>query len=53
MRTGIEYLKTEINMTVKDNDIDDIFKAMDFDNSGQVDYTEFIASFLDSSVFRN
>jgi calcium-dependent protein kinase len=26
---------------------------MDFDNSGQVDYTEFIASFLDCSIYRN
>jgi hypothetical protein len=26
---------------------------MDFDNSGQIDYTEFIASFLDSTIIKN
>lgn len=26
---------------------------MDFDNSGQVDYTEFIASFLDATISKN
>ncbi len=26
---------------------------MDFDNSGQIDYTQFIASFLDCSLFKD
>lgn len=26
---------------------------MDFDNSGQIDYTEFIACFLDGTIYKN
>ena len=50
---GLEYLRKQVNCNFTNNDIDQIFNAMDFDNSGHVDYTEFIASFLDSSICKN
>lgn len=53
MMIGLDYLRKEVNVKLEEDDIAEIFKAMDFDNSGQVDYTEFIASFLDCSIYRN
>lgn len=53
MMIGLDYLRKEVNVKLEKNDIAEIFKAMDFDNSEQVDYTEFIASFLDCSIYRN
>lgn len=53
MMIGLDYLRKEVNVKLEKSDIAEIFKAMDFDNSGQVDYTEFIASFLDCSIYRN
>jgi Ca2+-binding EF-hand superfamily protein len=50
---GLEYLRKEVNCNLTNADIDQIFQAMDFDNSGQVDYTEFIASCLDSTFKKN
>lgn len=53
MAVGLDYLKKNVNANLKQEDIDQIFLAMDFDNSGQVDYTEFIASFLDVTISKN
>ena len=53
MMIGLEYLKKEVNVNLNNNDIEQIFSAMDFDNSGQVDYSEFIASFLDATLSKN
>jgi calcium-dependent protein kinase len=53
MMIGLEYLRKEVNCNLTNADIDQIFQAMDFDNSGQVDYTEFIASCLDSTFKKN
>ena len=39
MMIGLDYLKKEVNCKLTNQDIDQIFNAMDFDNSGQVDYT--------------
>lgn len=50
---GLDYLRKEVNVKLEEGDIHEIFRAMDFDNSGQVDYTEFIASFLDCTIYRN
>lgn len=50
---GLDYLRKEVNCKLKNEDIDQIFNAMDFDNSGQVDYTEFIASCLDGTIKKN
>ena len=50
MMVGLEYLKKSVNCNLNNSDINEIFNAMDFDNSGQVDYTEFIASFLDGTL---
>jgi calcium-dependent protein kinase len=53
MMIGLEYLRKEVNANLNTADIEQIFTAMDFDNSGQVDYTEFIASFLDATISKN
>jgi calcium-dependent protein kinase len=53
MMIGLEYLRKEVNANLNTADIEQIFIAMDFDNSGQVDYTEFIASFLDATISKN
>ena len=53
MMIGLDYLRKEVNVKLEEKDVAEIFKAMDFDNSGQVDYTEFIASFLDCTIYRN
>ena len=53
MMIGLDYLKKEVNCKLTNADIDQIFNAMDFDNSGQVDYTEFIASCLDGTIKKN
>jgi calcium-dependent protein kinase len=53
MMIGLDYLRKEVNANLSNNDIDQIFTAMDFDTSGQVDYTEFIASFLDATISKN
>lgn len=53
MKVGLEFLKREVNFKLTEDDIDQIFTAMDFDNSGYIDYSEFIASFLDSSAHMN
>ena len=53
MMVGLDYLKKEVNCKLTNADIEQIFQAMDFDNSGQIDYTEFIASFLDSTFQKN
>lgn len=53
MMIGLDYLKKEVNCKLTNQDIDQIFNAMDFDNSGQVDYTEFIASCLDGTIKKN
>lgn len=53
MVKGLDYLRSEVNVNLNENDIDQIFSAMDFDNSGQVDYSEFIASFLDVHAMKN
>ena len=53
MMVGLDYLRKEVNCNLKQTDIEEIFQAMDFDNSGQVDYTEFIASFLDATISKN
>lgn len=53
MLIGLDYLKKEVNAHLTQSDIEEIFTAMDFDNSGQVDYTEFIASFIDSTIYKN
>lgn len=53
MMIGLEYLKKEVNSNLSKADIEQIFTAMDFDNSGQIDYTEFIASFLDATLSKN
>lgn len=53
MMVGLDYLKKEVNCKLNDKDIDEIFNAMDFDNSGQIDYTEFIASCLDGTIKKN
>lgn len=50
---GLQYLNKEANWKLTNDDIDQIFQAMDFDNSGQIDYTEFIASFLDGSICKH
>jgi Ca2+-binding EF-hand superfamily protein len=42
-----------VNLNLTENDLDQIFLAMDFDNSGAIDYSEFIASFLDCSTYMN
>jgi calcium-dependent protein kinase len=42
-----------VNASLNSSDIEQIFTAMDFDNSGQVDYTEFIACFLDATITKN
>lgn len=42
-----------MNLKLNQDDIDQIFAAMDFDNSGYIDYSEFIASFLDCSSYMN
>ncbi len=36
---GIDYLQKTININLSSSDLDEIFKAMDFDNSGQIDYS--------------
>ncbi len=53
MMVGLDYLRKEVNCNLTNADIQQIFQAMDFDNSGSVDYTEFIASFLDSTFKKN
>lgn len=53
MMIGLDYLRKEVNCNLTNSDIEQIFHAMDFDNSGQVDYTEFIASFLDCTIYKN
>lgn len=53
MMIGLDYLKKEVNCKLTNQYIDQIFNAMDFDNSGQVDYTEFIASCLDGTIKKN
>jgi calcium-dependent protein kinase len=53
MMVGLDYLKKEVNCKLSGQDIDEIFNAMDFDNSGQVDYTEFIASCMDGTIKKN
>lgn len=50
---GLDYLKKEVNIKLNQSDIDQIFAAMDFDNSGYIDYTEFIASFIDCTIVKN
>lgn len=42
-----------MNVKLTEDDISQIFTAMDFDNSGFIDYTEFIASFLDCQLMKN
>ena len=53
MKVGLDYLRKEVNLKLNQEDIDEIFAAMDFDNSGFIDYSEFIASFLDTSAYMN
>jgi len=53
MMIGMDYLRKEVNCKLTTADIDQIFQAMDFNDSGQIDYTEFIASFLDCSIYLN
>lgn len=53
MKVGLDYLRKEVNLKLTKDDIDQIFSAMDFDNSGYIDYSEFIASFLDCSSYMN
>lgn len=53
MMIGLDYLKKEVNLKLTQDDIDQIFTAMDFDNSGFIDYTEFIASFIDCTIVKN
>lgn len=53
MKVGLDYLKKQVNIKLTQEDIDEIFSAMDFDNSGLIDYSEFIASFLDTSSYMN
>lgn len=53
MMIGLEYLRKEVNANLTNQDIEQIFQAMDFDSNGLIDYTEFIASFLDSSIYKN
>ena len=53
MVVGLDYLRKEVNVNLKEEDIDEIFSAMDFDNSGQVDYSEFIASFLNVHAIKH
>lgn len=50
---GLDYLRKEVNCKLTNQDVDQIFNAMDFDNSGQVDYTQFIASCLDGTIRKN
>lgn len=53
MMIGLDYLRKEVNVKLTQDDIEQIFTAMDFDNSGFIDYTEFIASFLDCTLVKN
>lgn len=53
MMIGLDYLKKEVNLKLTQEDIEQIFAAMDFDNSGFIDYTEFIASFIDCTIVKN
>ncbi len=53
MKVGLDYLRKEVNINLKEEDLDQVFKAMDFDKSGQIDYTQFIASFLDVHAMKN
>ena len=39
MKVGLDYLRKEVNINLKEEDLDQVFKAMDFDKSGQIDYT--------------
>ena len=39
MKVGLEYLRKEVNLKLNQDDIDKIFAAMDFDNSGYIDYS--------------
>lgn len=39
MKVGLEYLRKEVNLKLNQDDIDQIFAAMDFDNSGYIDYS--------------
>ncbi|EGR28131.1 hypothetical protein IMG5_182680 [Ichthyophthirius multifiliis] len=50
---GIQQFKRELNIEINDDQAKRIFQAMDFDNSGQIDYTEFIASFINNPEFQN
>ena len=61
MRQGLSYFGQKTNQKkIEEKDMDEIFDAMDFDGSGQVDYSgiylvyaEFLASFLDCFVYKN
>jgi Ca2+-binding EF-hand superfamily protein len=53
MMVGLDYLRKEVNTNLTTADIEQIFNAMDFDHSGKIDYTEFIASFLDGTIHKN
>lgn len=39
MMVGLDYLRKEVNAKLSEEDINQIFEAMDFDNSGYIDYT--------------
>lgn len=44
--------KNKLGLKLSSDDISKMFEAIDIDNSGSIDYSEFIAAFLDTVVIK-
>lgn len=52
MLLGMSEFKKNLNLKLTQDQIVKMFDAMDIDKSGQIDYSEFIAAFLDTVVIK-
>lgn len=49
----LEGLKTKYNTNIKEEDVEQIFKNIDFNNNGHIDYEEFVAAAVNKRKFMN
>ena len=49
----LEGLKTKYNTNIKEEDVEQIFKNIDLNNNGHIDYEEFVAAAVNKRKFMN
>lgn len=52
LKLGMNEFKSKLGLKLTPDQISKMFDAMDIDKSGSIDYTEFIAAFLDTVVIK-